>query len=1600
MALRDLAQRLKDYLTPQTGGLATQLQGIRQKTVNTPLAKNLQSTFYGQGYQAPVQKQLPSLNYFSDLQTGRLSSGIKPLDVAGQTVGAFGQQRVIEPIKQIPQNIQTIKTEAPKIFNRNLPSSERWGAAGNVGLSGLMTAGALIPFGPEDFAMAGYDVLKAKKAGKDVRKAFTGEEYTGLGESVAKGTPYEQILNVAEIPLVIAAGGVASKSQAARNARRIFIDNNPKLINEALQLTRKAEMINKPTYRSFKGKPGLTPSEIETIDNVSKQVIPQVVNNREMKNLYTTDKAQYYRTLNTFIQEQVVDAFHPELRIGLQASPTRKIEDFPELKAKGLTPEVNPLKYKTTLNIQNKDDIEQLRRIFSDDVVNDIKNGKTTNWRGTSYEDLGKVNIINEAYSKPKLKIEPYEGTKTFYHGTSPDNVQSITQKGFMKGSDLPEGSFRSGGYGQIQNSVSFSSDAKMASRFTGQGSRGAVIESQLKPNAKVVTVKGIEDAVELNDYADELLKQKIDAVWIGGGEKELIVLNPKSISPVKSTQFNVIDGYKPKSGLTPGVTYKRGDVKNLENQLDEVLGTESFMFNKKWTSKFPARQTGLAQLEEGAKAGDPDAIKGLKQAEDLIAKLEQARTTSRQPTISQPKASEVKPKFQVDPSGKIISEPYFAEPKQGKIKIKNAQIEKTRANQDYKDWQKQVFQQEGLLTKEQLLKKQLSGIEKQVKQTTLPGGVKTDDMRDISGFKSYTRDVYRNFKEVYGSKFENIKRTLLDPFDQAKGNLSRSYSKWADRVNKEVEIDLGIKKGSKESAAVQQFGEGKIQPSELISQFGRNKAEKIVKADQWFRKEYDQLLDEVNGVMARIYPNNPEKIIPKRKDYYRHFKEMGQGITGLLNIFDSPSNISSSLAGTSEFVKPRSKWLSFAQKRLGKETDIDAVGGFLDYVKAAEYNKNIDPFTNQFRRLAEDLAIQTENNPRLNNFIEYLHDFSNDLAGKTNPADRFVQKIIPGGRKTMSVVNWLNNRVKANVILGNLSSSVAQIFNVPQGIADVGIGNSTKGLGLSVANIFGETTPIKKSNFITERYGGGVFDRFDRSMVDNAKKGAAWITGVLDEVGTKYIWNSQYAKALADNIPNPIKFADDRTRALVAGRGIGEVPLIQKSRIFQLVAPFQLEVGNLWHVMGDWVGEKQFGKLATFFIASHIFNKGAEAIRGSDVIFDPIQASVDAYNTYSEEEDKKMGLLKAGGRITGEVLSNIPVAQNLAAAYPEYGFKAGDVQFPTRTEFFGEGDPTRFGSGLLLTKGLQDPLYKILLPFGGQQLKRTIGGQQATERGYSKSATGRVRFPTEDNPLRNIQRAIFGEYSTPAAREYFKEDRSVLGEKQSEQFKTLMRQDPDKAQEYYQNILEKRGIEKQKETLKKKLESEGKSLVPQVYAAEEIPKGLSQDTIDVEKLKFELSDEPAKQIRDGVYLLRTEAGNPSLIDISKEIPEPKYTGVENIDKKLKSAYKGDLTRRGNNIIKLYEAGQINLEQATALMDEIELKYDSTKTAKKPKKITVKSTKVKMPGLSKAVRRKAPTVKISTIKLAKPKKPKSIKITSKTTKPKKIKLSKSRLYVR
>ncbi len=468
-------------------------------------------------------------------------------------------------------------------------------------------------------------------------------------------------------------------------------------------------------------------------------------------------------------------------------------------------------------------------------------------------------------------------------------------------------------------------------------------------------------------------------------------------------------------------------------------------------------------------------------------------------------------------------------------------------------------------------------------------------DKKNLIKFGTYNlNDIERNFKIFFGKHFKTAYDKIIQPLYDSKKAYTEGVTEYADRLKKEIVDGLGIKKGSRMSAAVQWLGEGQkpiskkdgaaLKPytyEDCVAEFGEDAAKRIQKAVEIFREMYDELLDQVNETMAMLYPNNPDKLIPRRSDYFRHFQEMSQGFEGLKNILQTNIGIDPMLVGVSENTKPKSKFQSFAQSRTGNSTTYDAVGGFLDYLPAAQYSIHIDPNIVNVRSLAYDLASAkaAENNgngnPNANGFIAYLQRYANSLAGKTTSHfDRAIQDS-NFGRTAMAVVSWLNNKTKASAVLGNINSVLAQVTNLKNVIgkiehqADIVQGAVDALAGLNPEGRV--AARYNDSGFLKERYLDRVFSQFDRGWDKvNPVKWAGDLLGFADEIGTRITWNAAYNEAVRKNIANPVQYADNFTRACVAGRGIGEEALIFKSQVAKMFLPFRTEVLNDLRVQQD----------------------------------------------------------------------------------------------------------------------------------------------------------------------------------------------------------------------------------------------------------------------------------------------------------------------------------------------------------------------------------------------------------------------------------------------
>jgi hypothetical protein len=113
--------------------------------------------------------------------------------------------------------------------------------------------------------------------------------------------------------------------------------------------------------------------------------------------------------------------------------------------------------------------------------------------------------------------------------------------------------------------------------------------------------------------------------------------------------------------------------------------------------------------------------------------------------------------------------------------------------------------------------------------------------------------------------------------------------------------------------------------------------------------------------------------------------------------------------------------------------------------------------------------------------------------------------------------------------------------------------------------------------------------------------------------------------------------------------------------------------------------------------------------------------------------------------------------------------------------------------------------------------------------------------------------------------------------------------------------------------------------------------------------------------------IYKDDEGKYKYIDPTEEPTAPKLTGNYELDKKLISKYKGEVTSKKNDIVKMYELGMLSADEAEKRLSALTA---SSGTGKKPKKVKArKAPAFKQP---KFKRVKAKKIKLAKIKLSSP----------------------------
>ena len=672
--------------------------------------------------------------------------------------------------------------------------------------------------------------------------------------------------------------------------------------------------------------------------------------------------------------------------------------------------------------------------------------------------------------------------------------------------------------------------------------------------------------------------------------------------------------------------------------------------------------------------------------------------------------------------------------------------------------------------------------------------------------------DTIRNTELVFGR--ENAKIINEKIFQKEIDNEADSIA-WQNKERQEIK-DLGIKARSKESAAVQKYGEKQylneleeLVPygdKELASEFPDVETQnKIKNAAKVIRSKYDNYIDEANNVLTKL----GFEPIKKRNDYMRHFQELNDVFSRHGIPFNAQNMqehvLPTDINGLTEFWSPQKNYFANMQARKGLKTTYDAITGVDGYIggianliyhtediqRGRAFEELIretygeDKGFENLENLPEELQqarIEKIQDNHLSNYAAWVHEWTNNVAGKKSKIDRSVESMF--GRKAFSFLDTARKQVGSNMIGFNLSSSLTNLIAPVQAASKTNKLAVLKGTADTIKNMFIKDNFMDKNKFLTSRMGTDMISKNTWQKVQDA--GFIFMKG-MDWFSSNQIVRSKYYELRANGMSEEQAHAEAGKFAarILGDRTKGANAQLYNSKLIGLVTQFQLEVNNqLYSQFYDTYHEsKENAKgdalktaagmtftLGQLFAFTHLFGQTFEAIAGYNPTFDVIEMLKTAFGWDDDDEEKT-----AGERWKD-------AADRLVDALPYVNILTGGGRIPVASGLpnlvgVATGGKDQYGNELTFEDEMKKLLY-LIPPTGGNQFKKTTQGLGMFDEDLpikgSYTDSGNLRFPVEDTLGNRVQAALFGQYANENARYYFDNELAPLKEKQIEEFKEM----------------------------------------------------------------------------------------------------------------------------------------------------------------------------------------------------------------------------------
>lgn len=704
---------------------------------------------------------------------------------------------------------------------------------------------------------------------------------------------------------------------------------------------------------------------------------------------------------------------------------------------------------------------------------------------------------------------------------------------------------------------------------------------------------------------------------------------------------------------------------------------------------------------------------------------------------------------------------------------------------------------------------------------------------KNLSTFATVDNTPQRVMEKTFGYKEGQLLSDLT--VNQAAENETeaiRWLKSFTDKKNGtlvKLSKKYKIKPFSKEDAAAQKYAEGMhVNQYGDYVEYGDRELEAEIKdpqmranikafvADPQLRKIYDETLDAINASRTR----NGYAPIPRRNDYFLHFREMDDTFSKIgipfnpndIKAKDLPTDINGMTADN----KPGQPWFGSSMQRKGVGTTYALLGGMEKYLTAAKpqifhiddiqvlralRNSIADTYgqAKGLERLDEmtdeeaEARIEQVYGAHLSTFAKFLNEEANIMAGKTALIDRGMEGVL--GRRAISFMNTLNSQVAKNMIGFNVSSSLTNFVSVTQAAAKASKYDVIKAFAQTTSNklksISGEGDGFAEKNSAIVRRKGP--DKFYQKPLEKVSDTGFIFMSAIDDISTEFIVRTKYNELTRKGMSEEQAHdeAGKWAMRILGDRSFGQMPQIFNSKTLGLVTKFQLEVRNqLDSMFYDTVQEanvsteeiknetarnavkaaKITSTVAQLAVFQHLFGKAFESVAGYNPTFDIVEnlMILCGFDDEEDSEDTFMDNLEEALLGLGEDLpyfstvfggGRIPIASALPIE-----------QFVQGKDDYGNDKPR--------VETLKEAAPYYFSPTGYGQVKKMAGGLKMFDKDLPVSGSytdsGNLRFPVEATPKNIAQAAVFGQWASENAREYFDGEHTPLKEKQIEEFKEL----------------------------------------------------------------------------------------------------------------------------------------------------------------------------------------------------------------------------------